>query len=296
MTCTKRDTSQAPPGAKARLAQLARACLPAGLWHCLERRFLQVRYTGDYANWHAAVADSDGYDTPMILEHVAEAMRKVRRGEAAMERDGVALDRVTYPWPIVYGVMRGALDHAQRLHVTDFGGGLGGLCHLLRPLLPRALDVRWCVIEQPHYVERGRSEFGDEHLRFFEDADACHAEFEPHVLIMSSVLAYLPQPYDTLRELLGQRYSVVVLDRTQVVSGQRDRLTVQRVPRGFYGRAVSYPAWLLGEARLDAAMREAGYVLRVENDAAINTGGRSQHGHRDMAMVYCLAEDTSEHA
>mgnify|MGYP002623603624 FL=1 len=284
MTCAERHPSRASRGCKARLMTVARACLPAGLWQCLERRVLQVRYSGDYASWDAALADADGYDTPLILERVAEATRKVRRGEAAMERDGIALDRAVYPWPIVYGLLCAAVTR-QRLHVVDFGGGLGGLCQLLRPLLPAEVEVRWGVIEQPHYVALGRAEFADEHLRFFEDADACRAELEPHVLILSSVLAYLPQPYQTLRELLGHAAEYVLIDRTLLVEGGDDRLTVQRVPRGFYGRAVSYPAWLLGRDKLLDAVHAAGYDVVGEFDAL---AGRVRSGDQvacDTALV-----------
>lgn len=48
----------------------------------------EVRYLGDYRDWKDAEVECAGYDDPAIISKVADSIEKVKRGEAAWERDG----------------------------------------------------------------------------------------------------------------------------------------------------------------------------------------------------------------
>ena len=240
--------------------------LPRRIAGAVRRRWSQSRtaplaidFTGDYASWVDAKRDSDGYESPVILERTTSALLKVQRGEAVYERDSVILDHPEYPFPVVAALLRAAADGHGRLSVLDFGGSLGSTYFQCRRLLGRVPSLEWLVVEQPRHVARGRELFEGGALRFFETADECMAQYRPNVLLLSGVLQCLPAPYDVLRTLLRYGIPHLVLDRTAFLRSDRDRLTVQAVPEWIY--PASYPAWFLSETKLTQAITGAGYEL-----------------------------------
>jgi putative methyltransferase (TIGR04325 family) len=133
---------------------------------------------------------------------------------------------------------------------VDFGGSLGSAYWQHRRFLD-PLDVRWAVVEQPHFVARGRERFTDARLSFHETTAAARAASGAQLLLLSSVLQYLERPYDALAQFIDEGFPFVLIDRTPLLA-DRDRLTVQRVPRWIY--PASYPCWFLSRARLLAAV------------------------------------------
>jgi putative methyltransferase (TIGR04325 family) len=115
------------------------------------------------------------------------------------------------------------------------------------------------VVEQEHYVEVGVKEFSRSPISFYENAlQACVAR-KPNTLLLSSVLAYLQNPYDTLRDLLLLKIPSFIVDRTCFLCRPGERLTVQVVPESIY--PASYPAWFLDEEKLKSLASEAGYTM-----------------------------------
>lgn len=228
---------------------LARALLPPAVTDLVARRGGNV-WSGDYASWAEAAADATGYDAAEIVDRVEAAALKVQRGEAAYERDGVTFDEVEYSWPLLAGLLWVAARSQGRLDVADFGGALGSTWIQNRRFLATLAGVRWSVIDQPQFVERGRRRFQNETLRFYENLEACFAERSPSVLVLSSVLQYLERPYEFIAGI--DRFAHVIVDLTPVHGETRDRLTVQQVPPSIY--PARYPCWIFSEARLAAAL------------------------------------------
>jgi putative methyltransferase (TIGR04325 family) len=258
---------------KAQLGSVFRNVLPPmlpKLWRRVSRASDalsdHIKYSGAYHSWDAAVADSDGYDAPFILERVRSSMAKVRDGLAAYERDGLVFDRPEYSFPLLACLLRIASSASNRLRVLDFGGALGSTYFQSRPFFAGLAELRWNIVEQALFVECGQREFQAEHLRFFYSIDACLAEGPVDVVLISSVLPYLRHPHEQLATILGKRIAYLLLDRTPLVDSDGDRLTVQNVPACIYGEQVRYPAWLLGRRRLVAALARD-YRLLVEFEA-----------------------------
>lgn len=219
----------------------------------LTRRRAVRRFTGDYATWDEARAASRGYDDEAILEKVKQATLHVRAGDAAYERDSVVFDTIQYSWPVLAGLLWAASRSRNRLNVLDFGGSLGTSYRQNRQLLEHLDELRWNVVEQESYVRVGRELFQTEELRFYPSIDACASDTAPNVVLVSSSLAYVPQPYAVLDALLRHAFEYLIVDRTAFLP-DRDRLTVQNVPPWIYD--ASYPAWFLHERRfLDAVDR-----------------------------------------
>jgi putative methyltransferase (TIGR04325 family) len=230
------------------------------------RRHAGLHFTGDYSSWEAALKDATGYDAPAILAKTRDAVLKVKRGEAAYERDSVLFDKVEHSFPLLAGLLRAAARQQGELRVLDFGGALGSTYFQSREFLAPVSKLVWCIVEQPAQVACGKSDLESKELRFFSSVDECLAACPPNLLLLSSVLQYLPSPYETLGELVQRRIPHLIIDRTSFLEGEGERLTVQHVPASIY--PASYPAWFLSESRLQGIIQEAGYRMLADFPAA----------------------------
>lgn len=225
--------------------------LPPRVRGWIASRLLDYGWFGDYADWESASRASSGYDSTVIRERVERAALAVKAGQAAYERDSVAFQEPDFQWPLLAGLMWAAAQNGGDLRVLDFGGAFGSTYFQHLPLLRQLKTVRWCVVEQPGFVERGRELFQDDSLRFYHSVDECIGAERPRVLLFGSVLQYLPAPYEHLARTLRHDFDVVLVDRTGFTTGQRDRITVQKVPPHIY--PASYPSWFFSLERFKRA-------------------------------------------
>lgn len=259
-----RVTSDRPPRWVSWVRPLVPPVLPAAVrW--ARGRSAAIRFVGDFPSWEVARRAAGGYDDDAILARVRESAAKVRDGKAAFERDGVAFDRPEYNFPLLACLLRAATESGNRLRVLDFGGSLGSTYYQCRPFLGGVGEVSWTVVEQPHFVACGRREFEDGRLRFREGIEGVGEPVD--VILISSVLQYLPDPYAVLDRLTATRAGWLIVDRTFAVPTDRDVLTVQQVPASIYGRPASYPAWLFACHRVPARLAR-GWDLVCEARAA----------------------------
>lgn len=207
-------------------------------------------WKGDYASWQVASISSGGYDADDILEKCHSAVMKVKLGEAAYERDSVLFDNVQYSWGLLAGLQLSAARNAGRLSVMDFGGSLGSTYFQNRAFLERLNFSEWNIVEQPNFVRLGRTDFQDESLHFYESITDCVSERKPNVAVISGSLQYLPEPHALLGEIIRHDFDVVILDRTPFIVGDRDLLTVQKVPASIY--CASYPSWFFSRSALES--------------------------------------------
>jgi len=196
---------------------------------------------------------------------VRNATLAVKRGEAVYERDGVVFDEIEYSWPALSALLWVASRNQGKLHVLDFGGALGSSYFQNRRFLSGITNLRWNVVEQPHFVAVGNQEVADGRLRFFGSIDDCLKEERPSVMLLSSALQYLESPHNFLRDVRG-KFPFIIVDLTPVHTHDRDRLTVQKVPAHIY--PASYRCWVFSEKKLLATLEE-GYRLVESFDCAL---------------------------
>jgi putative methyltransferase (TIGR04325 family) len=196
-------------------------------------------FEGAYPSWEEAAAKCSGYDAENILAKVLAATLKVKNGEAAFERDSVLFDKIEYAWPVLSGLMWAASRNSGVLNVLDFGGALGSSYFQNRKFLNDLPEVRWNVVEQAHYVEAGQKHISDKHLRFYPTIDACLAENQPNVVLLSSVLQYLTCPVEIMHRISCIGAKCLIIDRTPFSDYQDDKLLIQHVPSSIY--KASYP-------------------------------------------------------
>ena len=200
---------------------------PPLLKRCLKGLFGTVRWLGDYPDWQSASAVCSGYDSPQIAHNVLEKTLAVLGGEAAFERDGVAFSEIEYNWPALACILSAAESTSGRLDVLDFGGSLGSFFHQHRKFL--SLEKQWHVVEQPHYVELGKSRLHVEGLHFYFSIQECLKVANPTFAYVSSVLPYIPDPWSVISEMTSGPFTHLLVDRTQFTDRPQDRLTVQRI-------------------------------------------------------------------
>jgi len=267
---------------KQKFKTLARDWLPPAIVRRIRRRRRSgICFEGDYAAWEDARENSTGYDAGKILEKILAATLKVKNGDAVYERDSVLFDHIEYSWPVLSGLMWVAARDNGRLNVLDYGGSLGTSYFQNRKFIQTLDQVRWNVVEQPHYVEAGHTHIQDHQLRFYKTIEECLAESQPNVILLSSVLQYLERPLELIEKFSASKATCLIIDKTPFSSSNIDRLLVQKVPASIY--SASYPMWVFSKSKfiqiLEPDWRLITEVINPEGDVNSASGLKfSFHG------------------
>lgn len=203
----------------------------------------QPRYGffGFFDTWQEALKQSRGWNSPHILDKVCQNLLKVKRGEAAYERDSVLFDQIQYSWPLLCGLLRVALENGGILHVADFGGSLGTTYFQNREFLSGLEKLEWNIIEQENYVACGKKYFENEELRFFPSIEQCLKKTKPDVLIVSSVIQYLEDPFAMIEKFINAKFKYVIFDRTSFIDSPEHKIAIQKVKPAIYDAV--FPIW-----------------------------------------------------
>jgi putative methyltransferase (TIGR04325 family) len=204
-----------------------------------------IRFDDSCGTWESAAKSSGGYKQQEIIRKVQASTAAVLRGEALFERDGVLFNYPDYRWPVAAGLLSVAARDGS-LRVLDFGGSLGSTYWQHRNLF-RGVDIEWGVVEQSEFAQAGK-QLEQNEVRFFESIQAASTEIFPNVVLLSSVLQYLPDPYTVLEELLRTQANTLIIDRTPVSEESENIACIQKVPRDIY--PASYPAWVFSRSWL----------------------------------------------
>jgi len=239
------------------MREIVRDAMPPAVYRLLNRvlRKSVGGLSGRFGSWQQALAHGTAYDEAAILERVLEATRKVERGEAVFERDSVTFARADFPFPALAALLRTSLWTGGRLTVLDFGGSLGSSYRQCRSFLSPLHALCWCVVEQPHYVARGKELFETDELRFFETIDGCLAQHTPDIVLFSGVLQYLPDPYLVLQRVVAAGIRALLIDRTPFGAMADDIITLQTVPPHIY--PAKLPFRIFAKAHLEGAIGPA---------------------------------------
>jgi putative methyltransferase (TIGR04325 family) len=213
------------------------------------RRFLSGIYFGWHGNfnsWSEAESKCTGYDSQAILSKVRSSLLKVKNGEAVFERDSILFKTAEYSYPLLCGLMWIAAKNKGKLNIIDFGGSLGSTFFQNKKFLNSLDEVNWCIVEQPGFVKAGLEDFASERLHFFSSIEECLEKFKIDVILLSSVLQYLEEPFTLLTRLKGLRIKNIIIDRSPLIDGN-DRITIQRVNPSIY--KASYPCWFFNKEK-----------------------------------------------
>jgi putative methyltransferase (TIGR04325 family) len=233
-----------------------------------------IYYSGNYQDWASASEQSCGYDSTMILHRVAQATSKVISGEAKYERDSMLFEEVQHSFPVLAGLLRAASENDNHLSVLDFGGSLGSSFYQCRQFLAVLPNLKWGVVEQESFVKCGKEQFETEQLKFYFTISECIKAIKPNVVLLSSVLQYLPDPYSVMVELLESGIPYIIIDRTVYSKADADRIAVQHVPASIY--KASYPIRIFGVDSIRKVFRGC-YEVIADFDTSWD-GSRTEYG------------------
>ncbi len=229
---------------------------------------LSYGWRGNYTSWELAKKNCSGYNSFTIIEKVKEAAIKVRNGKALFERDSVIFEKAEYNFQLIATLMWITSRNNGELNVLDFGGSLGSSYFQNRNFLTHLRNFKWNIIEQERFVEAGLKEFSDETLNFHYTIDECLKTNTPDVIILSSVLPYLENPYEILDSIISRKFRFIFFDKMPFVNGP-DRITVQKVNPSIY--RASYPCWFFNEFKFIAKMeRDYTMVFSFNNQDRAN--------------------------
>lgn len=224
-------------------------CVPPILVRSIQNVFKRgIRFKGNYKTWEEALALSTGYDSTLILNKVLDATLKVKHGESAFERDAMLFNEIQYSWPITAALMWTAARNNGELHVLDFGGSLGSSYFQNRKFLSELKIVSWHIIEQPHFVEKGKIFIEDDILKFYSSIEDAINIKKPNAILISSSAQYLSNPQWLFDKINSIEADVLLFDRTPFTHAADDILCIQDVPSTIY--KASYPIWLLSRNKL----------------------------------------------
>lgn len=200
---------------------------------------------GDYSSWAAVKLAAGGYDASNILSKTKDALLRVKNGTAVYERDSMIFEEIIYPFPLLSCLLRSATLLKRPINIVDFGGSLGSTYFQVKDFIGTETCASWNIVEQEHYVTCGKEFFEDDQIKFYDSIEACAKDKKIDLILLSSVVQYLPEPASFLAKLATYQVDFIVFDRTAFHHGETDRLTLQTVPPEIY--EASYPAWFFNE-------------------------------------------------
>jgi putative methyltransferase (TIGR04325 family) len=227
--------------------------------------FAKNNWEGAFNSWQEALNFASGYQENVILEKCKDSTLKVKNGEAVFERDSVIFNSVQYCWPILALLQKIAIENNNKICVLDFGGSLGTSYYQNKTFISSSVDIQWCVVEQPHFVQCGKTYFQDDNLFFFNDIEECLNFHKPDVVLLSCVLQYIEDPFVLIETITNLNINYLIVDRTSVSDLSYDMITVQNVPKEIYD--ASYPCWLFSKSKFLGYFKT--YVLLSEFNSKI---------------------------
>jgi len=207
-----------------------------------------VTWTLQNKNWTEVLKSCQGYDNAKILDKVKSAALKVKNGGALFERDSVLFYEPEYNDELIKVFDLIAENSHGHLHLIDFGGSLGSVYFQYWAKLSKYKNVKWNVIEQPHFVEFGKKELSSDELMFYYSFQESILEHDINAIFLSSVISYMEEPYKLLSEIMALNLEFIVIDKTLLTAFSADLLCKQVVKEPIY--EASYPCWLLSKEKL----------------------------------------------
>ncbi len=227
---------------------------------------------GNYSTWELASKKCSGYNENSILEKVKNSTYQVKNGIVPYERDSVLFDKIEFSYELSTSLMWVAAINKGNLKVLDYGGSLGSSYYQNKIFLDTLNTLSWCIIEQPNFVEVGNEFFADEKLHFFNSLEECLELHNVNIVILSSVLQYLENPYWVLNQINKANIKYVCIDRTPFIRG-KDRITIQKVNPKIY--EARYPCWFFNKLKFVNFFKND-YELIFEFDAIDNANIKSE--------------------
>jgi putative methyltransferase (TIGR04325 family) len=213
------------------LKKLIKPFTPVFLVHYLQKSRNPIKFEYGHSSWDSAESASVGYADALIIEKVNIETLKMLKEDRGWVRDGVYFDDIQFGYEVLSSLALISRDR-DSLKVVDFGGALGSSYFQNKDILNRfGVELEWRIIEQEQYVRFGEETLKHiKNLSFFTELQEALGK-SCDVIIFSSVLCYLENPYDVIRQAISSknRPRFVIIDRTPMSYSGSDLFAVQKV-------------------------------------------------------------------
>lgn len=223
----------------------------------------QICYLGDYDSWNQCLKDCQGYDDPVIINKVIDAIQKVIDGSAAWERDSYLFYEQKYAHQICAMILRCALQNGNSgVRVLDIGGSLGSTYFQNRNYLAEVKNLEYVIAEQEHYANYGRANLENDVLKFIGSRENYEDFGEFDIVLLSGSLQYIFEYEEIIAKVEKVKPHYIIIDR--ILVGNKKRICKQTVPETIY--KSSYPVWIFTEEEIESFF-SVDYTI-VERDMA----------------------------
>lgn len=212
------------------------------------RRNDAIYFDKTFSSWNESIEGIQGYESKEIFDKIYFASKNVKDGKAIFERDGICFTKEAFRWPVIANILYSIRkNNTSDFHILDFGGSLGSFYNQHLKFLSNFPGLKWNIVEQEHFVEVGIKEFQTENLKFFRTINECIDYSPPNLVLLSSVIQYLEDPFKVLDQLVNTKANTFIIDRTPFIKGKNDILMHQHLSKKMGG--AIYPSWFFSEKK-----------------------------------------------
>ena len=245
----------------------------------------ETRISRTYETFEQALADSNSYEDPRLIEVVREKTRLYR--DAPMVESKQTTQNVS---------VLNQVEPARPINVLEVGGACGASYFEIKHLFPDRIRA-WSIVETPAMAAAGSSICEDPNLSFHSDLGSASAQLASRDLaIAQGVLQYASDPVALLKALFELRFSYVYITRTAVADvdslvfiNQETELAAHgpgRLPNAPEGKSTQ-PMTLVSAASLLSAIPDNYEIVSnfVESEDRVLAIGDRRVTARDIGFL-----------
>lgn len=204
-------------------------------------------FFGDYPSYGDAMKHCGGYESDSVVQRVA--------ANARTRKYSLWIDDRTRQLLSAFAYISNGIEKRGSMNVLDFGGGLGDHYAIFKNFFGGKIKFKWMICETPAMAQAGKNEFSNSELFFIDKiAQAEDSGILFDAILASSSLQYVDDPDKYFNDLSQLKAKFIILNRLPFTPLQKDRITIQKVPREIY--SGSYPAWFFSEQKWLALLQK----------------------------------------
>ena len=212
--------------------------------HFFFKRFGIInKYEGVYHDWDSALNNSKSYQSDETLNQIKNSALIGYQNDKFF-RDGTVFEKYEFSSELNILLLNLSIQKNldKKIVICDFGGGLGTLYFQFRKycqLFNININYEWNILEQDDLAIYGNENIVSKNLNFFRSSKTDLEKIQADLVIFSSVLNFVQNPYIIINRLKKIKPKYIFIDRTAFWDGKYDVITILEANKKIKG---SYPS------------------------------------------------------